>query len=75
MAKIQGTHTCPNCEEVIEWEYIIPININSPRFDCEHYDFTKAAVKRLNSIHERPWKFSVQCKNCRVVDIFEYNEE
>ena len=68
MSKINGTIICEQCEELIEWEYIIPQHISSPYLDVVKIDSKKVYVRQI-----APNKFCIRCPHCDNINILSHN--
>lgn len=71
--KLTGSINCKKCNKTLEWEYIVPQNIYSPKLSVEIINTKIYHPNRLVD-SENKYLFEIQCKNCDFVNRFEVDK-
>lgn len=72
---ISGELTCTKCNDIIEWEYIIPQKLGSEPLQAETLDEYKAHPTKQCKLSENEYLFRVRCKHCDALNEFIYYSE
>lgn len=68
--KITCKINCENCNESLEWEFVVRQHISSSRFDVEVFNTKVYHPAKLADENEN-YLFEIQCKNCNKVNRFQ----
>lgn len=68
--KILGNIKCERCNSNLEWEYIVPQNINSRRIEVERIDTSVYHPSKIQRNDDNSYTLKLECRNCNHVNIF-----
>lgn len=71
--KISGMIKYERCNSNLEWEYIVPQNINSRRIEVERIDTSVYHPIKIKRNDDNSYILKLECRNCNYVNIFNTN--
>jgi hypothetical protein len=72
---ISGEITCSKCNNIIEWEYLVPQRLSSRTLQVDKLDKSKVRPTKLSKTDTNEYTFECRCKKCDALNRFTYYTE
>lgn len=72
---ISGNITCKKCNNIIEWEYIVPQKLGLEPLQAEMLNKDKAHPVKKCKLSDNEYLFRLRCKHCDTLNEFTYYSE
>ncbi len=72
---ISGTIKCTKCNNINEWEYIVPQKLGQEKLEVEKLDSNKIHPIKKDKLSKQEYLFQCRCKYCDALNQFIYCSE